>query len=76
MMTERSRKHGINIYSYFIRLYYLRKLKSLVLDIYSESESFSLSKLLSTETWRDLKEWGLGMDSMIGLFVQNARRQH
>ena len=37
MMTERSRQHGINIYSYFIRLFYLRKLKSLVQDIYSES---------------------------------------
>lgn len=56
MMTERSRQHGINIYSYFIRLFYLRKLKSLVQDIYSESESYSLSELLSTETWREMKE--------------------
>lgn len=76
MMTERSSQHGINIYSYFIRLFYLRKLKSLVQDIYSESESYSLSELLSTETWREMKEQETLYDSMIGHFVQNAKRRH
>ena len=56
MMTERSRQHGITIYSYFIRLFYLRKLKALLHTVYEEATTYSIMDLLRTQEWKSMKE--------------------
>ena len=57
MMTEKSRQHGITIYSYFIRLFYLRKLRVLLIDLYSGVDSSDqLAVLLKCDRWREMRE--------------------
>ena len=58
MMTESSRQHGITIYSYFIRLFYLRKLRMLLVDLYSHPESSDkLTVLLQSDKWKEIREY-------------------
>ena len=58
MMTESSRQHGITIYSYFIRLFYLRKLRKLLVDLYSHPESsIKLTVLLHSDEWKEMREY-------------------
>ena len=86
-ITNKNRLHGISIYSFFIRLFYLRKVKEILLTLQKQQVAFSLNDFLSNSQWlcirkilvseckkNTLKGMMEALFSMEMLLLQNAIR--
>ncbi|KNB45351.1 hypothetical protein JH06_1396 [Blastocystis sp. subtype 4] len=55
LLTEPSRRTGVNTYSFFIRLYLLRRLFQLLQETYENTEDYSILRLTMQEQWEGLQ---------------------